>query len=81
MMENQHRKIKSYRELTQEEIDMMNRIKDVETEVAKIVNEMLSDVGSDFDQRWIRVARTDIQKGFMSLVRAVAKPETEWDNV
>jgi len=80
-MENQHRKIKSYRELTQEEIDMMNRIKDIETEVAKTVNEMLNDDGNDFDQRWIRVARTDIQKGFMSLVRAVAKPETEWDNV
>lgn len=80
-MDNQHRKIKSYRELTQEEIDMMNRIKDIETEVAKIVNEMLNDDGSDFDQRWIRVARTDIQKGFMSLVRSVAKPETEWDSV
>lgn len=26
-MENQHRKIKGYRELTQEEIDLMNRIK------------------------------------------------------
>lgn len=26
-MENQHRKIKGYRELTQEEIDLMNEIK------------------------------------------------------
>ena len=28
-MENQHRKIKGYRELTQEEIDLMNKIKEV----------------------------------------------------
>ena len=27
-MENQHRKIKGYRELTQEEIDLMNMIKE-----------------------------------------------------
>ena len=28
-MENQHRKIKGYRELTQEEIDLMNQIKEM----------------------------------------------------
>ncbi len=28
------------------------------------------------DKRWLAVAKTDLQKGFMAAVRAVAKPET-----
>ena len=28
------------------------------------------------DQRWVAIAKTDLQKGFMALIRSVAKPET-----
>ena len=28
------------------------------------------------DQRWIAIGTTDLQKGFMSIIRAVARPET-----
>jgi hypothetical protein len=28
------------------------------------------------DQRWVAIAKTDLQKGFMALVRAVAQPES-----
>ena len=44
-MENQHRKIKGYRELSQEEVDLMNRIKakgkellDLQAELAERLN-------------------------------------------
>ena len=36
-MENQHRKIKGYRELTQVEIDLMNQIKEKGVELAELV--------------------------------------------
>ncbi|MCH7348581.1 hypothetical protein [Aeromonas sp. MR7] len=35
-MENQHRQIKGYRELSQEEIDLMNRIKEKGTELLSL---------------------------------------------
>lgn len=30
---------------------------------------------SNADLRWVSIAKTDLQKGLMSLVRSVAKPE------
>ena len=39
-MENQHRKIKGYRELSQEEIDLMNRIKVKGSELLELQYEL-----------------------------------------
>lgn len=87
-MENQHRKIKGYRELNQEEIDLMNEIKEEGirlrglTQMVLHYNQEHSDNpgaialnNSSESYRWIAEATTDLQKGIMSLVRAVAKPE------
>jgi t-SNARE complex subunit (syntaxin) len=71
-MENQHRKIKGYRELSQEEIDLMNKVKQQGIELEKVVN--LLKVNSELDQRWVAIGQTDLQKGLMALVRAIAKP-------
>lgn len=43
-MENQHRKIKGYRELTAAEIDLMNRIKSKGTELLALHKEVCSHV-------------------------------------
>jgi len=39
-MENQHRKIKGYRELTQQEIDLMNEIKEKGEDLSKIIKRL-----------------------------------------
>ena len=71
-MDNQHKLIKGYRDLSQEEIDLMNKIK----AVGEKVGSLLDDVKNNFetDQRWASIAQTDLQKGFMALVRSIAKP-------
>jgi len=66
--------IKGYRDLSQAEIDLMNKLKEVAVEVGTWVDIVLDD--PDTDKRWANIAKTDLQKGFMSLIRAVAKPET-----
>ena len=71
-MENQHRKIKGYRELDQTEIDVMNEIKSTGAELGKLVDKLRSMEG--LDQRWISIGATDLQTGLMALTRAVAKP-------
>lgn len=75
-MDNQHRKITGYRELSQQDIDLMNKIKAKAAEVGDLVAE-LKDLrtNSALDQRWVAIGATDLQQGFMALTRAVAKPE------
>lgn len=73
-MENQHRKIVGYRELTEAEIALMNEIK-AEGENLRRVVEMIA-VHPEVDQRWLAIAQTDLQKGIMALTRAVARPTT-----
>lgn len=78
-MDNQHRKITGYRELTQAEIDLMNSIKakgqELDDLVAKVneANASSSATGSECF-RWAAIAKTDFQTGLMALTRAVAKP-------
>ena len=66
--------IKGYRDLSQSELDLMNKLKDVAVTVGEWVDIVIDD--PDTDKRWANIAKTDLQKGFMSLIRAVAKPET-----
>lgn len=74
-MENQHRKIKGYRELAQDDIDMMNEVKELAAKVGELCDKMAADISTEPDHRWLSIGKTDLQKGFMALTRAVAKPE------
>ena len=77
-MDNQHRQIKGYRDLTQAEIDMMNKIKQKGIELGDLIDEMLElstqQVDNQLDSRWISIGQTHLQQGIMALVRAVARP-------
>lgn len=71
-MENQHRQIKGYRELSADEIAVMNKIKEIGINLGKIVEDFRSTPA--LDQRWVSIGATDLQTGLMALTRAVAKP-------
>jgi hypothetical protein len=73
-MDNQHKQIKGYRDLTQEEINLMNKAKSLAVQVGELVAEIQAN--SLTDKRWASIGQTDLQKGFMSLIRAVAQPTT-----
>ena len=80
-MENQHRQIKGYRELSQSEIDLMNEIKVKAAELGDLcekvdgTNEQLpEEVERNDCFRWSSIAKTHFQQGAMALTRAVAKP-------
>ncbi len=75
-MDNQHKKISGYRDLTQQEIDLMNKIKAKAAEVGELVAELQSPVCNHLDRRWIAIGQTNLQQGFMALTRAVAQPTT-----
>jgi hypothetical protein len=71
-MDNQHRQIKGYRELSQAEIDAMNEIKTMGAQIGALVERLRAQEG--LDQRWVSVGATDLQKGLMALTRGVAQP-------
>ena len=71
-MENQHRKIIGYRELTQEEIGLMNEIKLQGEQLHALIGKIRAVNGAD--QRSVAIAQTELQTGLMWLVRAVARP-------
>ena len=73
-MDNQHKHIKGYRDLTQEEIDIINYIKTKGTELGELVERLKKQKG--FDKRWIGIGEIDLQTGIMALIRAVAQPTT-----
>lgn len=73
-MDNQHKQIKGYRDLTEEEIKLMNLCKQKAIEIGELITNL--ETISSIDKRWLAIAKTDLQKGFMSLIRSIAKPET-----
>lgn len=75
MVDNQHKQIKGYRDLTAEEIAAMNECKAMAIQVGKLWDKIMDEVDG-VDERWLSIAKTDLQKGFMALVRAIARPET-----
>lgn len=92
-MENQHRLIKTYRELNQTEIDLMNECKVLEAQYHVLYNKIYehihnqishaSDCAQEIDfnrlmeanpSRWLAISQTQVEQGFMALVRAIAQP-------
>lgn len=71
-MENQHRKIKGYRELSQGEVDAMNAIKEQGVALDVLITELAGGTGADKD--WLYIGKVQLQQGLMALTRAVAQP-------
>lgn len=90
-MKDQHKKIAGYRDLSQEEINLMNRIKVHAELTSQLLNEVkamrederqkqvegshLGDQNSE-SMRCLAIAKTNLQTGQMWFVRAVALPES-----
>lgn len=74
-MENQHQKIKGYRDLSQAEIDAMNEAKALAEQCGALI-EKLKQTSPAVDLRWISIGQTQLQQGFMAVIRGIAQPTT-----
>ena len=72
-MDQQHRKIVGYRELSQAEIDTINSLKKLGLEIKEGIDELAT--LPEVDQRWLAIGRTHMQEGLMAIIRSIAKPE------
>lgn len=70
-MSNQNQQITGHRQLSQAEIDNINNSKALANQVGEFIETL--EKSNDVDKRWLAIAKTDLQKGFMSLVRSIAQ--------
>ncbi|WP_422422073.1 DUF7681 family protein [Pseudomonas sp. GZD-222] len=70
-MDNQHKKITGYRDLTQSEIDGINSIKALEADAAQLVKQLKA--LPEVDQRSMALAVTNLQQACMWLTKGVAR--------
>lgn len=73
-MKDQHEKIKGYRDLSQEEIDLMNAGKALAEQCGAYLEQLMAIEG--IDKRAVALGKTNLQQGFMWAIRAVARPTT-----
>ena len=70
-LDEQNKKIKGYRDLSQAEINLVNEIKAKGVELGELVAKLRATEG--LDQRWVSIGATDLQTGLMALTRGVAQ--------
>ena len=86
-------KITGYRQLTEDEVSLMNEGKALAEQcgayIAKLrtfpatgangvpfVNDTPSGPSPSLDQRWVSIGATQLQQGFMAVIRGIAQPTT-----
>lgn len=73
-MENQHQQINGYRDLSQEEIDLMNEGKALANQCGAFIARL--EALEATDKRAVALGKTNLQQGFMWAIRGVARPES-----
>jgi hypothetical protein len=79
-------KITGYRQLTETEVALMNEGKALAEECGAFIAKLRkqqdtarpNDTGflPPLDQRWVSIGATQIQQGFMAVIRGIAQPTT-----
>jgi len=83
-------KITGYRQLSKEEVDLMNEGKALAEACGAYIEKLRRHKNSTphpagveqkgelpaIDQRWISIGATDLQTGFMAVIRGIAQPTT-----
>jgi len=75
--------IKGYRQLSDEEQALINEGKQIAESVGAFIAKLRGYTpsnsaglapGSTLDQRWVSIGATDLQRGFMAVIRGIAQP-------
>lgn len=75
-------KITGYRQLSEDEVALMNEGKALAQAcgeyIAKLraMGQTTNNDLQPLDQRWISIGATDLQRGFMAVIRGIAQPTT-----
>jgi hypothetical protein len=65
--------IKGYVKQSSENVAKVNRLKEAEERILRIIDELNGD--ETVDKRWLATGKTEIEKGFMAVNRSVFQPK------
>ena len=79
-------KITGYRQLSETEVALMNEGKALAEQCGEFIQKLRAHNDSSrppagflqpaLDQRWVSIGATDLQRGFMAVIRGIAQPTT-----
>lgn len=71
--------VSGYRKQSQLTVDAVNKNKEIEERILRLIDDLENEqlMGESFspDRRWLAIARTDLEKGFMALNRSIFQPK------
>ena len=73
-MDNQHRKIVGYKELSQEDINAINEVKQSGIDLRVLLDKLTTNPHIILDAHWYEIGVTHLQQGLMALTRSIVKP-------
>lgn len=65
--------VTGYRPQSSDAVDLVNRNKQLEERILRVLDDLKT--LPDVDQRWLATGRTDIEKSFMAVNRAIFRPQ------
>jgi hypothetical protein len=63
------------RPLTPAERGLIARVRAKAEEVGRLLNSIERSAIYEIDRRWLAIGKTDLQEGFMAIIRAIERPE------
>lgn len=69
-------KITGYRQLSETEVALMNEGKALAEQCGAFVEKLRAQKEPALDQRWVSLGATQLQQGFMAVIRGIAQPTT-----
>lgn len=71
--------VAGYQKQSNASVEQVNRNKHKEEQILRVIDALRSGQTSEgesieVDQRWLSIAQTDLEKGFMALNRAIFRP-------
>ena len=66
--------VHGYKDQTQANIDMVNTNKIDEEHLLRMLDDMYASMDAAYDKRWLSIARTHFEQGYMALNRAIFQP-------
>lgn len=67
--------VAGYRAQPASNVDLVNRNKQAEERVLRILDELAALPAGAIDRRWFAIGRTAIEQGFMAVNRAIFQPD------
>lgn len=64
--------VQGYRSQSTSNVDLVNKNKVKEEEILRAIDELKEN--TEVDQRWLAIAKTQLEQGFMALNRSIFKP-------